>query len=165
MATKRSLAAILGAATTALAAIGFTSASEGVRLAPYKDTLAAHVNTVCYGETNVAMRVYTLAECRAMLGTSLADYAAEVERLTPQFSKLSDGQKISAVDFAYNVGITNYAKSTLRKRYSLLDFPGACDEYLRWTMVNGEDCSKAGSGCGGIYTRRQNERKLCRGES
>lgn len=160
---KRSLVAILGA-TAAAASIALTGGREGVRLSPYDDAIGGHVQTVCYGETNVPMRRYTLDECKQILATSLASYAASVQAMTPGFDALTDGRKIAVVDFAYNTGLENYRRSALRRRYSVGDFPAACEEFMKWRFAGGRDCSIAANHCPGIYTRRRAERAACLGE-
>lgn len=160
---KKSLAVVIGTVAASMA-ISLTSSQEGVSLKPYDDRLAGHVQTVCFGETNVEMRRYSMDECKDMLSDSLAGYAIEVRRLTPGFDDLTDGQKIAVLDLAYNVGIGNYTGSTLRKRYSAKDFPAACAEFAKWRFVRGRDCAIASNQCGGIWKRRQLERNACRGE-
>lgn len=160
---KVTLAASIGVAASA-ALVALTASQEGVSLKPYNDRLANNIQTVCFGETNVAMRAYTLPECKSMLSDSLAGYAEEVRAVTPGFDTLSDGQKVAAVDLTYNIGLPNYRASTLRKRYAARDFPGACDEFIKWRFVAGKDCAVAANRCGGIVTRRQLEAKACRGD-
>ncbi|SDV51233.1 glycoside hydrolase family protein [Chitinasiproducens palmae] len=160
---KATLATAVGAAVAA-AAIAFTAPKEGVSLVPYRDALARNVQTVCFGETNVEMRRYTLPECTDMLDTSLAGYAQAVKDATPGFEQLSVGQQVSAIDLAYNIGLANYRASTLRKLYVARDFPAACDQFLRWRFVAGKDCAIAANRCSGIVKRREAERAACRGE-
>jgi GH24 family phage-related lysozyme (muramidase) len=150
--------------SAAAALVALTAANEGVSLKPYDDRLAGNLQTVCFGETNVAMRPYTLPECRDMLAGSLAGYAEEVQDMTPGFDSLTDGQKVAAIDLAYNTGLANYRGSTLRKRYGIKDFPAACSEFLKWRFVRGRDCAIAANKCGGIYKRRLLERAACLGE-
>ncbi|SAL19775.1 glycoside hydrolase family protein [Caballeronia choica] len=113
---KKSLAVIVGTVVASMA-ISFTSSREGVSLKPYDDRLAGSLQTVCYGETNVGMRNYSLDECKEMLSESLAGYAMEVRRLTPGFDDLTDGQKVAVIDMAYNNGVEAYRTSTLRTTY------------------------------------------------
>lgn len=160
---KRSLAAVVGASCAA-ACISLTGSHEGVSLAPYSDHLAGNINTVCFGETHVQMRRYTLPECKQILDSSLAGYAGAVRAMTPGFDSLTDGQKASAIDLSYNAGLSNYRGSTLRRRYVARDFPGACDEFLKWRFAGGRDCAVASNGCSGIYHRRAAERAACLGE-
>ena len=162
----KSLAAVMGVSAAA-ALVAFTSAREGVSLTPYSDRLANGLATVCYGETNVQMRRYTLPECKQMLGDSLAGYADKVRSLTPGFDSLTDGQKVAVVDFAYNAGVANYERSTLRKMYAAKEFPAACDQFLKWRFVAGgtRDCSDPANKCSGIAERRRAARAVCRGET
>lgn len=161
----RSLTAVLGAVAAA-GLISLTGGSEGVSLTPYSDRLAGQLDTVCFGETHVQMRRYTLQECKGMLADSLAGYAEAVRSITPGFDALTDGQKVAAVDFAYNGGINLYAGSLMRKRYIARDFPHACEAYLEYRYTNhGKiDCAIAANKCGGIMRRRQRERAACLGE-
>lgn len=160
---KAALIASVGA-TAAASVIALTSSMEGVRLTPYNDRLAGNIQTVCFGETNVEMRRYTLPECQDILGGSLAGYADEVKTVTPGFDTLTDGQKVAVIDLAYNTGLPNYRGSTLRRMYSTKQFPAACEQFLRWRFVSGKDCAVVANGCGGIYKRRQLERAACLGE-
>jgi len=160
---KRTLAAVIGAAA-ASALIGLTASREGVRLTPYNDALAHDVQTVCFGDTTVRMRQYTLNECKAMLSDRLADYAEAVRNITPGFDKLTDGQKVAVIDLAYNTGLANYKGSTLRAMYVKKQFPAACTQFYRWRFVAGKDCAIAANRCSGIVQRRNLERSACLGE-
>jgi lysozyme len=159
---KKTLASVIGAAAAA-GLLTFTSFREGLSLHPYEDPLAGHVQTVCYGETNTEMRTYTSDECKDLLNYSLAGYAERVSKLTPGFDSLTDGQKVAIIDLAYNIGLRNYERSTIRKLYAIKDFPAACEAFLDWRYVKKRDCSIKANGCSGIWTRRQGERALCRG--
>lgn len=161
--TSKRLIGVVGA-TAAATLISFTSSHEGVSLTPYDDRLAGHVQTVCFGETNVPMQRYTLAECKQILADSLAGYATSVRSMTPGFDSRTDGQKAAAIDLSYNAGLANYGRSALRRRYAEADFPGACDEFLKWRFVAGKDCSASSNHCIGIYRRRVAERAACLGE-
>lgn len=162
----KTLAMILGGAAIAAAALAFTGGNEGVSLVPYRDSLGRGVSTVCFGDTVVEQRRYTLDECLAMLDPRMVQFADPVRSATPGFDGLTAGQKIAVVDFAYNVGVANYKASALRQRYAARQFPAACDEYLRWRYTGKpkRDCSIKANGCSGIWTRRQQERAFCRGE-
>lgn len=161
---RKGLAAVVGTAV-AVAALTFTGHNEGVSLVPYKDHLAREVNTVCYGDTGIPMRTYTLSECQELLDTRLAVYAEPVKNSTPGFSTLTVGQQVAAIDFAWNVGVPAYKTSTVRRMYIAKQFPAACDQYLRWNESGGKDCRVAANGCGGIMVRRQRARSICRGET
>ncbi len=69
------------------------------------------------------------------------------------------------VSLAYNVGPTAFCGSTLVRKLNAGDYPGACDEILRWRFFQGKDCALAVNQklCGGLWTRRQAEAKQCAG--
>lgn len=164
MSGKTRLIAAVGA-TAAAALVSFSSTHEGLTLVPFHDGLANQLMTVCYGETQVAMHRYTQAECLDMLQNGLAQRGVSIRAITPGFDKLTDGQKVAVVDFTYNVGIGDYARSTLRRQYSAGNFPAACEQFMRWRYVNNGrvDCAIASNRCSGIYKRRAAERAACLG--
>ncbi len=65
------------------------------------------------------------------------------------------------VSFIFNLGIGNFRRSTLLKKFNNGDSIGACNEYPRWRFVSGKDCRLASSNCAGIVTRREQEREIC----
>lgn len=155
------LAKTLGAAAAAVALL-FVAANEGRRNEPYRDI--GGVWTVCDGQTGVPMRYYTDGECDAMLSAALESRAESMQASTPQYATWPDGVRIAMLDFDYNVGHDAWLRSTLRKRAIAGDLPGACDEFLRWRFVGQTDCS-VDRRCAGVWTRRQAERAMCRGEA
>lgn len=67
------------------------------------------------------------------------------------------------IHLAYNIGGDAFCRSTLVKRLNSGDYPGACGEILRWRFYQGRDCALPGSGCAGLWLRRQAERDACLG--
>ena len=61
------------------------------------------------------------------------------------------------VSLAYNIGTTNFCKSTLVRKLNAEDYAGACREILRWDK-------QAGKTLPGLVKRRQGEFAMCRGE-
>lgn len=159
---KAALTALVGA-TAAYSLFCCVAGNEGVSLTPYQDRLARNISTVCYGDTQAKMRKYTLPECQDLLYGKLATFTRQVARLTPNWDSLTDGQRVAAVDLAYNIGLKNYAGSTLRRLYVANQFPAACYQFVHWRYVNRKDCAVASSGCPGIMKRRLNEQSLCLG--
>lgn len=159
---KQKLAAVIGA-TAAAGAITFTISYEGVSTTPYSDKIAGGVSTVCAGDTVAVQRKYTYAECIDMLDARMAQFAAPVRAATPGFDSLSDGQKIAAIDFTYNVGVNAYKSSSVRRLLGMKSFPAACDAFLKWKFAGGRDCSLSANSsfCGGIWRRRVAERNAC----
>lgn len=50
---------------------------------------------------------------------------------------LNDNQYSALVSFAFNVGLTAFSKSTLRKKLNAGDYAGAASEFERWNKDNG----------------------------
>jgi lysozyme len=145
------LSKAVGGAGAAALLIGLVAGFEGKRNDPYLDIVK--VPTVCYGETRVAMRHYTDAECDDMLADGLADFAGPVLMRNPELEGHTP-QLAAAVSLAYNIGAANYAKSTVARRFSAGNWRGACDAFLRWSNAGGKRVA-------GLVRRREAERALC----
>lgn len=65
------------------------------------------------------------------------------------------------VSFAYQYGVPATCKSTLVKNINQGSYPQACQQYARWTMVDGKDCRAAGSTCPGVATRADRRVQDC----
>ena len=152
------LAGILGvAAATTL--VNFTGTNEGNRLVPYQDVIKHW--TVCHGETNIPMRIYTQEECDQILISSLLLYTQHVRDFTPGFDDLPWNVKIAAIDFAYNLGTGTYDRSSLRTKLEHKQVSQACSVFEWYKFAGGKDCSQKGNGCPGVWNRRIAERKMC----
>jgi len=147
---KTKLIALVGAAAAALMT-PFVAGWEGKSNDPYQDI--ARVWTVCYGETRVAMRRYTDAECETMLADGLADFAAPVLKRNPEL-RGHDPQLAAAVSLAYNIGPSAYSGSTVARRFSAGDWRGACEAFLMWRYAGGREVK-------GLLNRRRAERTMC----
>jgi lysozyme len=146
---KAKLAALVGGA--ALGMIAVVGGFEGYSSDPYKDIVG--VSTVCYGETRVAMRRYSKADCDDMLAAGLSDFAGAVLERNPEL-KGHDAQLLAATSLAYNIGTGAYRKSTVAKRFSAGNWKGACDAFLLWNKAGGRVVK-------GLDTRRRKERAIC----
>lgn len=144
------LTKVIGA-TAAAALVAIVSQWEGKSNDPYKDIVG--VMTVCYGETNVPMRRYSDAECRAMLERSLAGYAKPVLARNPEL-RGHPFQTAAATSLAYNIGNAAYARSSVARLFSAGRWREACDAFLRWNMAGGKVVK-------GLTNRRGDERALC----
>ena len=145
-------AGLVSLAVLALAA-PFTAAEEGLRTAAYLDSV--NVPTICYGETeNVKMGdVKTIAECNAMFNVRIGAFAYAIRMMSEK--ELPVHTHAALTSWAYNVGLTNAANSTLIKKLRAGDVPGACKELLRWKYAGGKPI---------LAKRREREYDLCMGE-
>lgn len=150
MTVNRTVIAGLGALALAVAT-PFIAEWEGKRNDPYRDIVG--VQTVCYGETNVAMRRYTDAECLSMLNESVATYRDAVLRCTPSLTG-HPIQLAAVTSLAYNIGPGAYCRSTVDRRFDAGDLRGGCNAILMWNRAGGRVVQ-------GLTNRRNAEYELC----
>ena len=96
-------------------------------------------------------RIWTADEIDDLLTKDLETFTRGVVRLTN--GRVTDGQFGALVSFAFNVGLGNLQRSTLRMKHNRGDFDGAADEFLKWSKAGGRVLS-------GLLKRRQDERAL-----
>lgn len=147
---KSNLVALVGASAAALL-VPLVGGFEGKRNDPYFDIV--HVQTVCYGETRVAMRHYSDAECNDMLASGLVDFAGPVLARNPELAG-NGPQLAAAVSLAYNIGAAKYSRSTVARRFSEGHWRQACDAFLSWSYAGGKPVQ-------GLLNRRRAERAMC----
>lgn len=108
---------------------------EGLRLQAY--LCPAGVWTIGYGHTRTAREGMMIDEAaaEALLRSDLRDFERAVEELIDV--PLTDHQFAALVSFAFNVGASAVARSTLRRRLNA----GACEDVpeqlMRWTRAGG----------------------------
>lgn len=71
---------------------------------------------------------------------------------------LSQGEYDAYVNLAYNIGPNAFCGSTLVVKLNAQDYAGACGEILKWDKFQGKPLR-------GLTLRRQEEYKLCTGET
>lgn len=146
---KARLAKVTGGAAAGLLVV--VAAFEGLSLVPYKDP--AGIATVCYGETRVAMRSYTKAECDDMLADGLADFAEGVLKRNPEL-RGHDPQLLAATSLSYNIGTGAYNRSRIAREFSHGRWRSACNAFSAWTRAGGRTLP-------GLVKRRERERQIC----
>ena len=151
------------------AAIRMIKHHEGVRLRPYRCPAllwtvgVGHVidpsHTAVKNEDRKNLpipdgwdRQLTMGEVDAILAQDLARFERGVARLCPAASN-SQSQFDALVSFAFNVGLGNLQRSSIRMRYNRGDIEGAADAFLMWTKA-------AGKVLPGLVKRRQDERAM-----
>jgi lysozyme len=142
---------------------------EGVRMRPYR--CPALLWTVGVGHvidpTHAAVkyedrknlpipdgwdRALSMGEVDAILAQDLKRFERGVARYCPAAVN-SQGQFDALVSFAFNVGLGNLQRSSIRMRYNRGDVEGAADAFLMWTKA-------AGRVLPGLVKRRQDERAM-----
>ena len=128
---------------------------EGKSNTPYADIVG--VQTVCYGETRVAMRKYTDAECTAMLDKAVKEFITEVVTMTPTLEKKPNALA-AASSTAYNIGLGNYKTSSARKRFLEGKIASGCAnlKLFNKARVKGKLIPVKG-----LINRREDEYKTC----
>lgn len=119
---------------------------ENCRLSAYRDSKG--VPTIGYGHTKgVKMgMVITKEKAEELLREDLAVFEAYVSKNVPKAN--TQGRFDALVDFCYNCGTGNYAKSTLKK-YIDADRKDYLiqKEFIKWTKSGGVEL-------GGLVSRR-----------
>lgn len=141
-------------------------AVEGLRQTVYRDQ--GGVPTVCSGVTGANIKMgmtFTAQQCRDMNLQAILSHTKPLEKIPHQ---LPDRVNVAFGSWLYQYGETNFNSSTARKYLTQNRLKDACDEILKWrfTRVKGVkvDCSIKSSGCGGVWTRAQNNNQLCLGK-
>lgn len=96
-------------------------------------------------------RTLTMEEVDEILRKDLAVFEAGVRRLCP--NDLTPGRLGALVSFAFNVGLGNLQRSTIRMKHNRGEFQEAADAFLMWTKAGGKELP-------GLVKRRKGERAL-----
>ena len=97
-------------------------------------------------------RTLSMEEVDAILQKDLSSFERGVLRLCPATST-NQSHLDALTSFAFNVGLGNLQKSTIRMKYNRGDFEGAADGFLDWTKAGGKVLP-------GLVKRRNDERAL-----
>jgi lysozyme len=142
----------LMAAVLSLSAVGAAGivAHEGMRRVAYVDPVG--VVTVCAGHTKTAKlgQVKTDEECAELLKQDAKHAEAAVRRLVK--TPVTQRQFDALTSFVFNVGETNFAKSTMLKKINAFDCWGAGKEFPRWAYAGNKQLP-------GLVKRRADERR------
>lgn len=132
---------------------------EGFRGKPY--ICPAGYPTIGYGTvykpdgTRVTMDDAPIYKAQAdewLLSELRANYGAGILKASPNLIK-HPRVLAAAIDFAYNLGVSRYRASTLRKRLEAEDWDGARVQLMRWTKAGGRELP-------GLVRRRKAEAGL-----
>lgn len=127
---------------------------EGLRLKVYR--CPAGVPTIGYGHTgkevHMAMPPITREVAEEMLQQDAAVFvmAASVQSPVLWFD---EAKQAAIADFCFNLGISRYKISTLKRRVNAGDWDGAQEELQKWVWGGGKKLP-------GLVLRRQAEARL-----
>jgi lysozyme len=74
---------------------------------------------------------------------------------------LSQAEYDLMVDFSYQYGSGALCRSSIASEANAGHYQQSCEGYLKYRFVVGRDCSLAGSGCRGVWTRSQGRYQAC----
>jgi lysozyme len=154
----KKIAAVISAAVAVAAPVAMQF--EGLRTKPYRDPVG--IPTVCYGETERAMRQYTPEQCAVMLQARQArDYAPQL--LAPDcVPALADPARRNAfaasIDFAYNAGTASFCRSSMARAFKAGRWSDGCRAFGLYdkARVNGRLVVLRG-----LQRRRAAETQIC----
>ena len=96
-------------------------------------------------------RTLSMGEVDEMLAKDLQSFENGVRRLCP--SGLTPGRLGALTSFAFNVGLGNLQRSTIRMKHNRGDFDGAAEAFMAWTKAGGKELK-------GLVNRRKDEKAL-----
>ena len=151
------------------AAIRMVKCHEGVRTRPYRCPALlwtvgvghvidpSHAAVKYEDRKNLPIpdgwdRSLTMGEVDAILAKDLGRFERGVARLCPAAVN-SQGQFDALVSFAFNVGLGNLQRSSLRMKHNRGDFEEAADEFMKWSKAGGKVLK-------GLVNRRLDEQRL-----
>ena len=97
-------------------------------------------------------RILSMGEVDALLAQDLQRFERGVARLCPSAVN-HQGRFDALVSFAFNVGLGNLQRSSLRMKHNRGEFEEAADEFMKWTKAGGKILK-------GLVNRRLDEQRL-----
>lgn len=144
------------AMSTSDAGINFIKQFEGLRLKAYKDVVG--VWTIGYGTTKGVKSGQEITEVEAekFLRADVTEFEAAVNKVVKV--PLAQHEFDALVSFAYNVGKTALANSSLLTLLNAGERARAADQFLRWDKAKGRVIA-------GLTRRRNAERAMFLGRA
>lgn len=96
-------------------------------------------------------RTLSMGEVDEMLAKDLQSFESGVRRLCPD--GLTPGRLGALTSFAFNVGLGNLQRSTIRMKHNRGDYEGAAEAFMMWTKAGGKELK-------GLVNRRKDEKAL-----
>jgi lysozyme len=102
---------------------------------------SAKVLTIGYGSTGSGVRpgvIWSQAKASERFDTDLQKFAQGVYALSPVLYFETEQRQAAIISFAYNLGLSAYKTSTLRKAVQRLDWAEAQRQIKRWNRAGGK---------------------------
>lgn len=127
--------------------------AEGLRRVAYSDPVG--VPTICFGETKgvkLGDRAST-EQCETMLAERVErDFIPGVKGCVKR--PMPDTRLAGYTSLAYNIGVEEFCRSSVVRKYNAGDVQGSCDAMMLYVYAHGIKLP-------GLVTRREKERALC----
>ena len=148
--------------------LGLIRHHEGIRLRPYRCPALLwtvgvghvidprHIGVKLEERKNLPIpdgwdRTFSMDEVNQILAQDLARFEAGVLRLCP--NGLTPGRFGALTSFAFNAGLGNLQRSSIRMKHNRGDYEGAAEAFMMWTKAAGKELP-------GLVKRRKDERNL-----
>ena len=128
--------------------------SEGCKLTAYQ--CRGGVWTVGWGYTGTDIKkglVWTQEKADECLLVTAMGVLNQAIKASPILATANMEKQAAIADFIYNLGVGNYAKSTLKKRVDAGNWLAASSEIKKWNKAAGKELK-------GLIVRRQKEADL-----
>jgi lysozyme len=127
--------------------------SEGCKLTSYK--CPAGVWTLGYGQTCEIKQGMTWTQQQADEDVAITALAVlnQAVKYSPILATVNIEKLAAIADFIYNLGVGNYAKSTLKKQVDVGNWLAASSEIKKWNKAAGKELK-------GLTVRRGKEAAL-----
>jgi len=101
--------------------------------------------------------IWTKAQAQARFREHVAEFGEGVRKAIGA-APTTQAQQDAMTSLAYNIGLTNFARSTLLKKHKDGDYAGAAQQFAVWNRANGKVMN-------GLTDRRADEARMYRGEA
>ena len=140
---------------------GYAKDIGGGRVQAYADpATGGDPWTIGWGSTGPDIKkgtIWTREQAQARFSEHAREFSKGVSRLVGDAPTTQD-QHDAMTALAYNIGLANFAGSTLLRKHKAGDHAGAAAEFGKWTRANGKVLP-------GLVKRRADEAALYRGEA
>lgn len=134
---------------------------EALRLTAYLPT-KNDVWTIGWGHTKTAKQgmVITEAQAEQLIRDDLEWVEAVIDRMVKV--AITQNQRDALGSLIFNIGATNFSKSTVLRKLNAKDYKGAADAFLMWDKQKDKQTGQMVA-LRGLTRRRQQERDLFNG--
>jgi lysozyme len=134
---------------------------EALRLTAYLPT-KNDVWTIGWGHTKTAKQgmIITEAQAEQLLIDDLQWVEVTIDRMVK--APITQSQRDALGSLIFNIGATNFSKSTVLRKLNAKDYKGAADAFLMWDKQKDKQTGQMVA-LRGLTKRRQQERDLFNG--